>query len=199
MSRRRRTTEEDDIEEIRKGFEMFDVNGTGIINPTEILEVMESMNIKEKNPFIYEIIESLSSEKEFRKKGGVSLEENTPAKILSSEEINEMIKNQIKYSKEQSNANGYKIIKQKNYDDTPKTGELLNLEQIKNEINQIEFEEEEQKKKNKQENNIDNGIKENYEEEKNNEENLDNYDEEEEDHINLNIEELKKDVLECED
>ena len=128
-----------------------------------------------------------------------SNEENTPAKILSSEEINEMIKNQIKYSKEQSNANGYKIIKQKNYDDTPKTGELLNLEQIKNEINQIEFEEEEQKKKNKQENNIDNGIKENYEEEKNNEENLDNYDEEEEDHTNLNIEELKKDVLESED
>ena len=75
MSRRRRTTEEDDIEEIRKGFEMFDVNGTGIINPTEILEVMESMNIKEKNPFIYEIIESLRSEKEFRKKGGVSLED----------------------------------------------------------------------------------------------------------------------------
>ena len=93
-----------------------------------------------------------------------------------------------------------KIIKQKNYDDTPKTGELLNLEQIKNEINQIEFEEEEQKKKNKQENDIDNGIKENYEEEKNNEENLDNYDDdEEEDHTNLNIEELKKDVLESED
>jgi len=75
MSRRRRTTEEDDIEEIRKGFEMFDVNGTGIINPSEILEVLESMNIKEKNPFIYEIIESLNSEKEFRKKGGVSLED----------------------------------------------------------------------------------------------------------------------------
>jgi len=54
---------------------MFDVNGTGIINPSEILEVLESMNIKEKNPFIYEIIESLNSEKEFRKKGGVSLED----------------------------------------------------------------------------------------------------------------------------
>ena len=75
MSRRRRTTEEDDLEEIRKGFEMFDVHGTGIIDPEELLEVMDSMNLKEKNPFIYEIIESLSSEKEFKKKGGVSLEE----------------------------------------------------------------------------------------------------------------------------
>ena len=72
---RRRTTEEDDLEEIRKGFEMFDVNGTGIINPEELLEVMDSMNLKEKNPFIYEIIEALCSEKEFKKKGGVQLDE----------------------------------------------------------------------------------------------------------------------------
>ena len=75
MSRRRRTTEEDDLEEIRKGFEMFDVNGTGVINPEELLEVMDSMNLKEKNPFIYEIIEALCSEKEFKKKGGVQLDE----------------------------------------------------------------------------------------------------------------------------
>jgi Ca2+-binding EF-hand superfamily protein len=75
MSRRRKTTEEDDLEEIRKGFEMFDIHGTGIIDPEELLEVMDSMNLKEKNPFIYEIIESLCSEKEFRKKGGVSLED----------------------------------------------------------------------------------------------------------------------------
>ena len=75
MSKRRRTTEEDDLEEIRKGFEMFDVNGTGIIDPDKLLEVMDAMNLKEKNPFIYEIIESLNSEKEFKNKGGVSLEE----------------------------------------------------------------------------------------------------------------------------
>ena len=59
-------------------------------------------------------------------------EGSIPAKILSSEEINEMINNQIKYNKEQANTNGYKIIKQKNNDDIPKTGELLNLEEIKN-------------------------------------------------------------------
>ena len=75
MSRIKRTTKEDDLEEIRKGFEKFDVNGTGIINPSELLEAFDAMNIKEKNPFIYEIIESLSLEKEIRQKGGVELEE----------------------------------------------------------------------------------------------------------------------------
>ena len=75
MSRKRKTTEEDDLEEIRKGFEKFDVNGTGIINPSELLEAMDAMNIKEKNPFIYEIIESLNSEKDIKKKGGVNLDD----------------------------------------------------------------------------------------------------------------------------
>jgi hypothetical protein len=122
-------------------------------------------------------------------------EENQPANILSSEEINEIIKNQKKYNKEQSNINEYKIIKQKNSDDLPKTEEMLNLEEIKNEINQIEFEEEEQKKKNKKDDTNkdnkkynENGI--------NDDEVLD--DEEEEDN-NLNIEELRKDILESND
>ena len=113
-----------------------------------------------------------------------------------------MINNQIKYSKEQANTNGYKIIKQKNSEDIPKTGVMLNLEEIKNEINQIEFEEEENKKKTKKEkNDIENGISnENNEEEKNAEENIDdNNEEEEEDDTKINIEELRKDVLESND
>jgi hypothetical protein len=132
----------------------------------------------------------------------INNEEHKPAKILSSEEINEMIKNQIKYSKEQTNSNGYKIIKQKNAEDGPKTGEMLNLEEIRNEINQIEFEEEGQKKSKSEKNNNSNnaiGVKDHYEEEKNNEEILDDDDNDEEDDTNLNIEELKKDVLESED
>ena len=113
------------------------------------------------------------------------------AKILSSEEINEMIKNQIKYSKEQNSGNGYKIIKQKNPDDGPKIGELINMEEIKKEINQIEFEEEEQKHINNNinsENNDNNDLQ-------NTEEILDN----EEEDTKLNIEELRKDVLENND
>ena len=114
-----------------------------------------------------------------------------------------MIKNQIKYSKEQSNINEYKMIKQKNSDDSPKTGEMLNLEEIKNEINQIEFEEDEQKKKNKkEEENEDSKINiknENNENGINNKDNIIDDDEEEEDNTNLNIEELRKDVLESND
>jgi len=125
-------------------------------------------------------------------------EENKPAKILSSEEINEMIKDQIKYSnKDNTNLNEYKIIKQKNSDESPNPGELLNLEQIKNEINQIEFEEEVNKSKNKNEHNSSEEMDgDHYEEAKNEEENLDGNDEE---NMNINIEELKKDVLESND
>ena len=106
-----------------------------------------------------------------------------------------MINNQIKYNKEQSNINEYKIIKQKNTDDLPKTEEMLNLEEIKNEINQIEFEEEEQKKKNKKDDNIKDN-KENNENGINDDEILDDG---EEDDNNLNIEELRKDILESND
>ena len=118
---------------------------------------------------------------------------NNPAKILSSEEINEMIKDQIKYSKEQNNSNGYKIVKQKNPEDSIKSDDLMNIEEIKKEINQIEFEEEEQKQnmKNNLNNNIDNNNK-----KENNEEIMDNNEEED---TNLNIEELRKDVLENND
>ena len=69
------STEEDDLEEIRKGFEQFDVEGTGIINPSEILEAMDAMNMKEKNPVMYDIIEQINNEKEFKKKGGIKLDE----------------------------------------------------------------------------------------------------------------------------
>ena len=46
--RRKKTTEKDDLEEICKGLEIFDVNGKGIINQSELLEATDAMNIKEK-------------------------------------------------------------------------------------------------------------------------------------------------------
>ena len=52
-----------DIDEIRKGFEMFDVDNTGYISPLELLETFDAMNLKSKNPFIYNIISSLSKSK----------------------------------------------------------------------------------------------------------------------------------------
>ena len=68
-------TEESELEEIRKGFQMFDTNGTGLVNPSEIKEAMESMNMQEKNPFLFDIISSLSTSEEFRNKEGISIDD----------------------------------------------------------------------------------------------------------------------------
>ena len=51
-----------DLDEIRKGFEMFDVEQTGKISPSELLETFDAMNLKNKNPFIYNLISSLSTD-----------------------------------------------------------------------------------------------------------------------------------------
>ena len=62
-----------DIDEIKKGFEMFDVEKTGFISPTELLETFDAMNLSSKNPFIYNIISSLSKTKKYSSK--ISLDE----------------------------------------------------------------------------------------------------------------------------
>ena len=62
-----------DIEEMRKGFEMFDVDGTGYISPSELLEIFDAMNLKSKNPFIYNIILSITKSKKYSSK--ISLDE----------------------------------------------------------------------------------------------------------------------------
>ena len=66
---------DDEINEIRKGFEMFDVENKGQIDPFELKETMEEMNLKEKNPFIYELISSLCQKKEIKSKGGLTSDE----------------------------------------------------------------------------------------------------------------------------
>ena len=72
----KKLNEEGELEEIRKGFEMFDVDGTGTIIPSEVKEAMDSMGMKEKNPFIYEVIESLCSEKQYRdNNNGISIDD----------------------------------------------------------------------------------------------------------------------------
>jgi Ca2+-binding EF-hand superfamily protein len=67
--------QEEEINEMKKGFEMFDVENNGKINPSEIKKTMEEMNLKEKNPFIYELVSSLCSNKDIKLKGGITLEE----------------------------------------------------------------------------------------------------------------------------
>ena len=65
----------DEIKEIRKGFEMFDVENKGQIDPFELKETLEEMNLKDKNPFIYELISYLCSRKDIKSKGGLTSDE----------------------------------------------------------------------------------------------------------------------------
>ena len=60
-----------ELNDIVKGFKMFSSDNNGLINPNELKEIMETMNMDEKNPFIYNIIVDLCSDPEIRQKGGI--------------------------------------------------------------------------------------------------------------------------------
>ena len=66
---------QEDLNEIRKGFEMFDVENNGKIDPFELKRTMEEMNLKDKNPFIYELISSLCYKKDNKSKSGITSDE----------------------------------------------------------------------------------------------------------------------------
>ena len=86
-------------------------------------------------------------------------EEEQPAKILSSEEIGNMINNQIKYNEEKVNLSEYKIVKDNKEDE-------INVNELKHEIQQVEFDDDdeiEKGKKNNKNNNNNNNDNENIE------------------------------------
>ena len=53
---------EDEIEEIREAFSMFDTNGTGTIDPKELKAAMHSLGFEKKSPTVYEMICDLENE-----------------------------------------------------------------------------------------------------------------------------------------
>ena len=44
---------EDEVEEIREAFNLFDTEGSGTIDPKELKAAMESLGFESKNPTIY--------------------------------------------------------------------------------------------------------------------------------------------------
>ena len=64
-----------DLNDIKEGFKLFGSETEGVINPIEAKEIMEIMNMNEKNPFLYNIITNLCSNEEIQQKGGINAEE----------------------------------------------------------------------------------------------------------------------------
>ena len=53
---------EDEIEEIREAFNLFDTDGSGKIDPKELKAAMQSLGFENKNPTIYQMIADLEKE-----------------------------------------------------------------------------------------------------------------------------------------
>ncbi len=53
---------EDEIEEIREAFNLFDTDNSGTIDPKELKAAMQSLGFESKNPTIYQMIADLENE-----------------------------------------------------------------------------------------------------------------------------------------
>ena len=63
------TNQEND--ELREAFNLFDTKGTGKVNPSELKLAMESLGLKDKNPVIYKMIADLDT-KDSSNRGGIT-------------------------------------------------------------------------------------------------------------------------------
>jgi Ca2+-binding EF-hand superfamily protein len=64
---------QDEVDEIRQAFDLFDTNGTGRIDPKELKAAMQSLGFDTKNPTIFQLIADLDTP-EAAKKGGIEFE-----------------------------------------------------------------------------------------------------------------------------
>ena len=67
--------QDSELKEIIEGFNLFGSETEGLINPKEVKEIMDIMNMNEKSPFLYNIIQSLCSKEEIEKKGGINAQD----------------------------------------------------------------------------------------------------------------------------
>lgn len=63
--------EDSELNEIIEGFQILGSESGGLVNPNELKEIMEIMNMDDKNPFIYNIIQTLCTDQEIQQKGGI--------------------------------------------------------------------------------------------------------------------------------
>lgn len=71
----RRSNQRPEISEIKEGFEMFNTEKSELIDPAELRDAINSLNLKDKIPLIYELIDNLCKRKDIQRKGGISPDE----------------------------------------------------------------------------------------------------------------------------
>ena len=65
-----------DKREILKGLEFFESSeDPNLVNPREIKDLMDKLELKDKMPFIYKLIDNLCSNREIKRKGGLTKDE----------------------------------------------------------------------------------------------------------------------------
>ena len=75
MSQKRYNTKED-MKDILEGLAFFEsTENSNLVNPKEIKDLMDQLELKDKMPFIYDLINNLCVNREVRKKGGLTKEE----------------------------------------------------------------------------------------------------------------------------
>ena len=63
----------DEVDEIKQAFDLFDTNQTGRIDPKELKAAMQSLGFDTKNPTIFQMIADLDTP-EAQKRGGIEFE-----------------------------------------------------------------------------------------------------------------------------
>ena len=64
----------EEVDEIKQAFDLFDTNGTGKIDPKELKAAMQSLGFDSKNPTIYQLIADLDTP-QAEKNGGINFDD----------------------------------------------------------------------------------------------------------------------------
>ena len=64
----------EEIEEIRQAFELFDSSGEGKLDPKELISSMKALNFDKENPTMFNLISDLDT-MEAKKNGGITFDE----------------------------------------------------------------------------------------------------------------------------
>ena len=73
LGRKVQTLSNEEVDEIRQAFELFDTNNTGKINPAELKSAMESLGFDSRNPTIFRMIVELDTP-QAAKQGGITFD-----------------------------------------------------------------------------------------------------------------------------